>query len=196
MSGLTAYAAAPMGSVAGVADHYGWAAVVTVGDDGQVVDRRRIELIDPGLPASPIHHEAQSLPIEEAVGLVQEVERSVARCVATAWDALAADHDLTAVAVRDSPELPPTIEEQIRSYWAQTRADPVMYRRVLIEDAARRGWAVHLYDHRRVTDEASTTLGLAPDHLAAPRRELGAPWAADHRKAYAAALLAQATCPP
>jgi hypothetical protein len=156
-----------------------------------VVDRRRAELIDPDLPASPIHHECQSLPIDEAVALVHTVERSVAAHARAFWDELAADHPVDAVAIRESAELPPTIEEQIRSYHAQTRADPVMYRRLLIDDAARRGWAIHLYDHRRVADEATATLGLPPDHLASPRQELGAPWTADHRKAYAAALLAQ-----
>jgi hypothetical protein len=40
----------------GVVDHFGWAVVVTASADGTVVDRRRIELIEPGLPEAPIHH--------------------------------------------------------------------------------------------------------------------------------------------
>jgi hypothetical protein len=178
-----------MVSVVGLADHYGWAAVVVVGPDGSVLDRRRAELIDDGLPASPIHHECQSLPIDEAIALVHDVERSVAQHAAVLWDALAIEHDVTAVAIREIPELPSTIEEQIRSYHAQTRADPAMYRRILADDAARRGWAVRFYDHRRVIDEAVATLGIDEDELAEPRSAFGPPWTVDHRRALAAALM-------
>ena len=40
----------------GLAHHFGWATAVTADDDHAVIDRRRIELIEPGLPAAPIHH--------------------------------------------------------------------------------------------------------------------------------------------
>jgi hypothetical protein len=39
----------------GIAHHLGWAVAVTASADHQVVDRRRIELIEPGMPAAPIH---------------------------------------------------------------------------------------------------------------------------------------------
>ena len=45
----------------GIADHLGWAIAVTASDNHEVVDRRRIELIEPGITAAPIHiqdHEA------------------------------------------------------------------------------------------------------------------------------------------
>jgi hypothetical protein len=174
--------------VAGVADHYGWGAVVVVGEDGSVVDRRKAPLLDDGLPASPIHHECQSMPLAEAEELVARVEASVAIHVRALWDELVDAFGVTAVAVRDIPDLPASLEERITSYHAQTRADPAMYRRLLVEDATRRGWSVRHYDHKRVEDEAVAALGV---DLTAPREGLGPPWAADHRKAYAAALLAQ-----
>src|SRR4051794_24455455 len=34
----------------GIADHLGWAVAVTVSSDGQVVDSRRIELVEPDFP--------------------------------------------------------------------------------------------------------------------------------------------------
>jgi hypothetical protein len=178
-------------TVAAVADHYGWAVVVTVAPDGTVVDRRRAELIDPALPSSPVEHEGQSLALEEAVTLVREVERSVALHVRALWDALGTDHDVAAVAIREIPRVPAEIAEQIRSYHAQTRADSTMYRRLLADHATHRGWAVHFYDHRHVVDEATATIDLSPQHLAAPRGRLGPPWTIDHRRAYAAALLVQ-----
>jgi hypothetical protein len=178
-------------TVAAVADHYGWAVVVAVASDGTVVDRRRVELIDAALPSSPVEHEGQSLALEEAVALVREVERSVALHVRALWDALGTDHDVAAVAIRDIPRVPSEIAERIRSYHAQVRADSAMYRRLLADDATQRGWVVHFYDHRHVINEASATLDVAPQHLTAPRGRLGPPWTIDHRRAYAAALLAQ-----
>ena len=41
----------------GIAHHLGWAVAVTASADHVVVDRRRMELIEPGLPNAPIHHE-------------------------------------------------------------------------------------------------------------------------------------------
>ena len=41
----------------GIAHHYGWAVAVTASADHRVVDRRRVELIELGLPAAPVHHE-------------------------------------------------------------------------------------------------------------------------------------------
>src|SRR3954468_9526638 len=40
----------------GIAHHYGWAVAVTASDEHKVVDRRRIELIEDGLPEAPVHH--------------------------------------------------------------------------------------------------------------------------------------------
>ncbi len=41
----------------GIAHHFGWAVAVTASTDYRVVDRRRIALIEPGVPTAPIHHE-------------------------------------------------------------------------------------------------------------------------------------------
>jgi hypothetical protein len=40
----------------GVADHLGWAVAVSASADHEVVDRRRIELIEPGMSAAPLAH--------------------------------------------------------------------------------------------------------------------------------------------
>ena len=41
----------------GIAHHLGWAVAVAAPANHKVADRRRIELIEPGVPAAPIHHE-------------------------------------------------------------------------------------------------------------------------------------------
>lgn len=128
--------------------------------------------------------------MDDGLALVREVEHSISEYVRVLWDALAADHHVGAVAIREMPRVPAALEAQISSYHARTRADSAMYLRLLADGATRRGWEVHFYDHRQVIDEATGTLGLAPEYLGAPRRDLGPPWTADHRRAYAAALLA------
>jgi hypothetical protein len=74
----------------GVAHHLGWAVVVTASADHEVVDRRRVELIEPGRPAMPVEHEIKLLDDDAAASLVAEVRASVARATAASLDELAA----------------------------------------------------------------------------------------------------------
>ena len=116
------------GAIVGVADHSGWAVLVTVADDGTFLDRRRIELVDAGLPMLPHHHECQGLPIEQALELVERVRTSAERHAKSSLDALAAavPRKIRGVAVRECPPLPETVAERIRNYRAQCVADGVM----------------------------------------------------------------------
>src|ERR1700734_568054 len=102
------------GGVIGVSDHGGWAVLVTVARDGMLLDRRRVELVDEDLPALPHHHEAQGLPLDEGVDLVERVRVSAERHAVLALDgvAMAVGHTL-GVALRNCPRLPPTIAERI-----------------------------------------------------------------------------------
>ena len=64
------------GGIIGVSDHGGWAVLVTVAGDGTLLDRRRVELVDEDLPKIPHHSEGQTLPLDEAVALVERVRVS------------------------------------------------------------------------------------------------------------------------
>src|SRR5882757_6111897 len=77
-------------AIIGVSDHGGWAVLVTVAGDGTLLDRRRIELVDEGLPKIPHHSEGQALPVEEAVALVERVEASAIRHSKLVLEAVAA----------------------------------------------------------------------------------------------------------
>jgi hypothetical protein len=176
-------------TVAGVSDHAGWAVVVCVAN-GEVLDRRRIELIAPGLPSLPHHHEAQMLPMGEAVALVERVRASAVLCARNALQALPAE--LAAIAIRKRPMLPPTIAERITNYRAQNVADTVMYRDAIAEAAQALGWSVTEYDAKTVLNEAAEALGL--EDISARFRKigqaLGPPWRKDHQLATAAAIVA------
>jgi hypothetical protein len=64
------------GGIIGVSDHGGWTVLVTAARDGTLLDRRRVDLVDEGLPKIPYHSEAQRLPLDKAVELVERVRVS------------------------------------------------------------------------------------------------------------------------
>lgn len=181
-------------AIVGVADHSGWAVLVTVAHDGTLIDRRRVELIDGGLPKHPHHHEGQALPVPEAVDLVERVRASASTHAAACLDALAAavPTKIIGITIRMCPQLPPTVAERITNYRAQNVADSVMYRNELAEAATRKGWTVHWYDAKRVLADAARALNRKgiDDLLAKVGKAIGPPWQKDHKIAMAAAIAA------
>jgi hypothetical protein len=182
----------------GIADHFGWAVAVTASADHEVVDRRRMELIEPGMPTAPIEHESQQLGLSAAVSLVAEVRVSVARASRAALDELsrALPAPVVSISLRAwPPDFPEDIDVQRRPPY-QSRADAIMYRQELSEVAHERGWQVDLYDAKAVLGQAATILaGRAEMILESPRVTLGPPWTRDHRVALAAAIVAGRTLP-
>jgi hypothetical protein len=187
-------------AVIGVADHGGWAVLVTAARDGTLLDRRRVELVDEGLPTIPHHSEGQSLPADEAVRLVERVRVSAERYATLALDAvaLAVPARIAGVALRECPELPASIAERITDYRARNVADWVMYRRAIAGAAEARGWAVHWYDAKTVIDAAGEVMGIKDidAHLSRVRDTVGPPWGKDQRVAMAAAIAAYCTTLP
>ncbi len=191
----------------GVAEHGSSAVLVTVGPGGELLDRRRIELIEPGLSTHPHHHEgswavgrylstpgARVISLADAVALVERVRASAARGARDGLAALAAEVPVpvASIALRVCPTLPPTTEERITDSRAQTFADSVMYREALATAAQERGWSVHWYDRERVRRDAAAMLGRedVDEFLSAMGRAVGPPWQATHKLAAAAALAA------
>jgi hypothetical protein len=191
----------------GVAEHGSSAVLVTVAPGGELLDRRRIDLIDRDLPAYPHHHEgswavgryrstpgARALSLADAVALVERVRASAARGAREGLEALAAavPVPIASIAIRACPELPPTTEERIADNRAQTFADSVMYREALATAAEARGWSVRWYDREGVFRDAAAALGRedVDAFLYAMGRSIGPPWQAKHKLAAAAALAA------
>ena len=191
----------------GVAEHGNSAVLVTLASDGELLDRRRIDLTDGDLPTHPHHHEgswavgryrnspwARDISLKEAIQLVERVRKSAGRGAHQALEALTAavPRPITRIALRICPELPPTIEERIRDNRAQAVADTVMYRQALASAAQARGWSVCWYDRKRVFDDAATALCCddIQAYLLAMGRSAGPPWQAKQKLAAAAALAA------
>ena len=179
------------GGIIGVSDHGGWAVLVTVARDGTLLDRRRVELVDQALPKIPHHSEAQRLPLDQAVALVESVRLSAERHAVLALDAVAqAVPRVLGVALRKCPPLPPTIAERIQNYRAQNVADWVMYRKALAAAAETRGWPVHWYDAKSVWSAVSQAVrGDFDAHFLQLRKSVGPPWNSDHKLAMAAAIV-------
>jgi hypothetical protein len=177
----------------GIAHHFGWAVAVTASSDHRVVDRRRIELIEPGVAAAPIHHEGKPLDDDAAAVLVAEVRASATRATAASLDELdaALPEPIVSMSLRAWPlDFPEDIAVQRRTPY-ESHADSIMYRQVLAELAEARGWDVHVYDARHVEAQAAAILGARTDEvLRGPRAVLGPPWAKDHRMALAATIVA------
>ena len=177
----------------GIAHHLGWAVAVTASAGHVVADRRRIELIEPGMPAAPVEHEAKALDNDEAAKMVAEVRASAVRATSASLDQLAASlpGPVVSMSLRAWPlDFPDDIVVQRRPPY-ESRADSVMYCQVLSECAHVRGWEVHLFDAKDVEARAARILAGQADHvLRGPRSTLGPPWTKDHRIALAATIVA------
>jgi hypothetical protein len=182
----------------GIADHFGWAIAVTASADHDVVDRRRIELVEPGVSAAPIHYESRRLDVAATEALVAEVRASVARAASAALDELAAalHAPIRSISLRAWPlDFPGDIAVQRRAPY-EARADAVIYSQELSELAHARGWDVHLYDAKAVMGQAATMLAERADEvLHGPRAAMGPPWTKDHRIALAATIVAGQPAP-
>ncbi len=179
-------------AVVGVSDHAGWAVLVTVAGGGAILDRRRIRLVDEDLPSLPHHHDAQGLPLDQALDLIGRVQRSAERHATQELEALAAavGVKIRGAAIRRCPPLPATVAERLGDYRAQNVADTVMFRTALAEAAERRGWDVRWYETRTVIGQAARALdvGDMDELFAQARTRLGPPWTVDHRLAMSAAV--------
>jgi len=177
----------------GIADHLGWAVAVTASADHEVVDRRRIELIDPDISAAPIHYDRGRLDDAAAAELVARARASIAKTAAAAFDELAAalPKPIVSISLRTWPSnFPDDIAVQRRTPY-EARADAIMYRQELAEIAHARDWRAHFYVAKDVVGQAVAILGdRADDVLDGPRARLGPPWTKDHRTALAATIVA------
>jgi hypothetical protein len=193
--------ASPRPAAVGVADHSGWADMVTVaagdGSSPIVVDRRRCRLVDGGMPRQA-YHAAAGLAEEEAQRLVARVTDAAQAGAGRALDALVADlagaHAVVAVALRagGGRPLPATVAAVLASHAAMHAAEGQIYRDAFAGAAGDRGMIVGVHPRGDAIGSAASRLGIAPDRLsalvAALGRPLGPPWRKEHRDAAAAAL--------
>lgn len=194
--------------VVGIEDHYAWANLVSVAADGadaRILDRRRVELLDTGLPASPYHGDTIGMPSLDAERVVREVRRSAAQRAMSALTTLIAalsPATCCGIAIRTPPltRLPDSVAEAHADAWIRNRADGMIYHLALTDAARARGLEVFLFDKATVMRLAAagrgTTAPALEQRLQKLGKAFGPPWRRGHVVACAGAILAQSSTVP
>src|SRR4029077_14564978 len=130
--------------VVSVAEHTGWAYLVCVAAPGlvpAVIERRRVTLIDPGVPTMPYEHDSTAMRVDEANALIAKVRRTIAARTSEALTRLATQtgrsQEIGALASRKPPfdDLPDTVAAVRDSYRLKCAADGMLYQLALCRAA-------------------------------------------------------------
>jgi hypothetical protein len=187
--------------VVGVADHGGWAILVSaaiVNGEPTVVDRRRVALIEKGVPTQPYHHDTLSMRDAEAERLLRRVRRSIAACTAVAFDNLSSDlgpqYRVSSITIREPTleQMPATVAEAHESYHVQCRADGMLYHSAICVAARRRHWKLAFHRRGEELQHAAQAMQASTNEverlLNGLTQTLEPPWTAEYRNAFAAAI--------
>jgi hypothetical protein len=195
----------PAPCVVSVAEHTGWAHLVCVAARGNVpavIARRRVALIDKGLPTMPYEHETTAMGEEEARAVIARVRQSIAARTSDALRRvvieLAPAHTAVALAIRKPPfdTLPATVIAVRTSHRLLSAADGMLYQLAVCRAARQLELEVHLCRRGEEAARAAQQLGVTPgeieDFVGRTGRPTGPPWTQEHRRAYAAGIAALA----
>jgi hypothetical protein len=188
-----------------VAEHTGWAHLVCVAARGNVpavIERRRVALIDKGLPTLPYEHDTTAMREDEANAVIARVRRSIAARTSDALRRvvieLAPAHTAVALAIREPPfdDLPATVAAVRTSYRLLCAADGMLYQLAICHAARQLGLEVQLCRRGDETARAAHSLSVTPGEVekfvTGRGRPAGPPWTQEHRRAYAAGIAALA----
>ena len=178
----------------GIADHLGWAVAVTASADHEVVDRRRIELVEPGLSAAPIHYESRRLDVAATTALVAR-----GASVRRPGDVGCARRDREPRCPRRSsrsrcePGRPTSRTTSPSSAARRTRPAPTRSctaRSSPSSPTLAAGTSTSTTRRPSWTRRPACWPSRADEVLHGPRATLGPPWTKDHRIALAATIVA------
>jgi len=186
----------------GIEDHYAWANLVSVTTSGPneiILDKRRVELLDRRLSASPYHHQTLHMPCSGAEKLVRDVKTSANKRAQSALSSLIgelAPAKCRGIAIRvpPLPDLSATVAEVHANAWIMNRADGMIYHHALTQAATQLDLRVFYFEKDNVLELAAHARGkTARDlerRLKAFGTTLGPPWRKGHVVACAGAIFA------
>src|SRR5437773_9588023 len=193
----------PAPCVVSVADHTGWAYLVCVAARGNVpavIARRRVALIDQGLPTLPYEHETAVMTEDEAHAVIAAVRQSIAARTSDALRRvvieLAPAHTAVALAIRKPPfdTLPATIAAVRTSHRLLCAADGMLYELAICRAARQLELEVQMCRRGQETALVAQQLGATPgemeEFVSRTGRPAGAPSTQEHCRAYAAGIAA------
>src|SRR5712664_3128290 len=166
----------PAPCVVSVADHAGWAHLVCVAAHGNVpavIERRRVALIDKGLPTLPYEHDTTAMREDEANAVIARVRRSIAARTSDALRRvvieLAPAHTAVALAIREPPfdDLPATVAAVRTSYRLLCAADGMLYQLAVCRAARQLELEVHLCRRGEEAARAAQNLGVTTGEVEA-----------------------------
>ncbi len=190
----------------GFRTHSGWAALVVVAGPPRspvVIDRRRIELVDPAMPgAKQPYHAARGLDLKEARELVsrctKEARRRARRALRAVLDELREKgHDVVGCGILLGSGRPATtLAATLASHALIHTAEGELFRDVLIRASEHFDLGVIRVRERELYARGAAELGVAADALhrrvTEMGRAVGSPWRQDEKHATLVGWLALA----
>jgi hypothetical protein len=192
-------------AVLGLKSHSGWAALVVLGTDGgelQVIDRRRIELVDEGDAgwAKQPYHAAEHLRPEAARDVVKRGVAAARRIAAQEMRAVvrrtrAAKHKIAACAVLVGDPMPDwSVDEILAVHFRMHQAEGALFQDVLGAAARACGITLVTVPTKKLATQAGTVFGLRTSailtRIALLGKSVGPPWGKDQKEATLAAAIA------
>ena len=187
--------------VVSVAEHTGWAHLVCVAARGgvpAVVERRRVTLIDAGLPTQPYEHDSRAMGEDEADALIHRVRRSIDNRTSLALRRLVTElapaHAVVALAIREPPfpDLPDSVVTVRQSHRLTYCADGMLYQLAMCRAAQELELDVRVWRRGQEASRAAEQLGVTPEEVeefvSRAGRPAGPPWTGEHRRAFAAGI--------
>jgi len=191
----------------GLKAHSGWAALVAIGNGNgslDVVDRRRLELVEPSEAAwaKQPYHAAEHLTPSDARQIVQRGLDSARRhALREIRDAVKraerGGHTVDGCAVLMGQPMPEwTVDEILAVHFRMHKAEGVLFRDALARAATRCGQRLVEIPEKQLQDQAVRTLTASPAALlkrvATLGQSVGPPWGKDQKDAALAAMIALA----
>lgn len=189
----------------GMKAHSGWAALVVLGslnDELQVVDRRRLELVekvDASWAKQPYHAAEELNPAEARVLVKRGVETARRIAVREMRSAIKraqeTGHEVEACAVLMGQPMPDwTVDEILAVHFRMHKAEGVLFRDVLARAAATCGLRFVEVPEKQLAEHAERTLATSMSRLqqtiASLGKSAGPPWGKDQKDAALAAMIA------
>ena len=189
----------------GMKAHSGWAALVVLGKHGgefQVVDRRRLELVEEQEAswAKQPYHAAERLKGAKARdlvkrGLVAARRIAVQEMRAAANRARRSGHEVAACAVLVSEPMPDwTVDEILAVHFRMHKAEGVLFRDALARAARACGLRFLGIPEKQLDELAERALATSVSRLrktvASLGKAVGPPWGKDQKDASIAAMIA------
>jgi len=195
----------PQRAAMGLRAHSGWAALVVVAGPARspsVIDRRRIELITPGIPKQP-YHAAEKLELKEAQKLVERCAETASRLAQKALRAVQSDlrgqgYEVSGCGVLlGSGRSSSTLAATLASHALIHNAEGELFRNALQQASKRCGMPFLGVLDREVYERGAADLRVAIDklkqHISEMGRTVGPPWTQDQKRAAVVAWLVLAS---